>query len=523
MRCVQRFFYGLNILENRYMKSYIFKFIFVALGAIASFGFFMCGKSTPEQPQEKILVRIGDKATISVNEFIRRAEYVPRPDYVRMNTYIHKKIILNSLIAEKLLAIQAGEDNPLAQDKEFQLFLTGRKEQAMRQWMHNVEATQKVELDTADVKRAYKLAGREYEIEYFTTGDTAFVNQVKDRLPQQPALFEEAFYTLAGDSLPPKRTVKWLDKEHPNIHSTLFGREFEIGQVLPPVKVEGDYVFMKIKGWHDQVAFTPRQQQERLTNVTERLTSQHASTIWNARVAEIMRGKKMDFNPDVFRKMSELFFNVYFHTDEDRRNQIIEQVWDVEFDEARQALDNMPEEEFLQQTFFTVDGTAWTVADFRQAIVRHPLVFRERKMPSHEFAEQFRLAVADLVRDHFVTQEAYKKGYDKVNVVERNVRMWRDHYLALFERQQYLQSVGEKRPFLANYHDILDETLNPYIRGLQKEYHKKIELDFEAFEDISLTSIDLFVKQPEMPFKYVVPMFPILTSEHLIDYVTRMK
>lgn len=490
---------------------------------LACCGFLMCSAPKLEQPEEKILVKIGDNATISLNEFIQRAEYTPRPDYCRMNTYVHKKIILNSLIAEKLLAIEAGDDHPLRQDAEFQLFLAGRREQAMRQWMHHVEASEKVVLDSTAINRAYKLAGREYEIEYFTTSDTSFVNYYKNRLPAQPQLFNEAFSELTSDSLPPERSVKWIDKEHANIHAALFGREFKIGQVLEPVKVDNDYVFIKIQGWHDEVAFTPKQQQERLKNVTEKLTSLQASTIWNARVADIMRGKRLDFNPEIFRRLSDLFFEVYFHTDRERRDQLIEKVWDVELEDAKSAIDNLSEEGFMQQTFFTVDDVVWTVADFRKAIVRHPLVFRERKMPSNEFPAQFRLAIADLVRDHYVTEEAYKKAYDQVNIVQRHVRMWQDFYLALVQRQHYLQAVGERRPFLQNYHAILEERLNPHIRELQQKYYKQIELDFAAFEEISLTSIDLFVKQPEMPFKYVVPMFPILTSEHLIDYVTRME
>jgi hypothetical protein len=78
------------------------------------------------------------------------------------------------------------------------------------------------------------------------------------------------------------------------------------------------------------------------------------------------------------------------------------------------------------------------------------------------------------------------------------------------------------RNFIKNYHTIIEDRLNPYIRKLQKKHHKQIELDFDLFESISLSSIDLFVKQPEQPFIYVVPTFPLITTEHLIDYITHM-
>jgi len=183
----------------------------------------------------------------------------------------------------------------------------------------------------------------------------------------------------------------------------------------------------------------------------------------------------------------------------------------------------MPMAEFMEKPFFKVGDDVWTVDRFRKELISHPLVFRDRQMPSTEFAAQFRLAVADLVRDYYVSQEAYRNGYEEVNLVKRDEAMWKDAYLALYHRTQYLKSVGETRNFTQNYHDILQQDLNSYIRELQKKYYKKIEMDFDAFEAIALTSIDMLAKQPDQPFKYLVPNFPILTSEHLIDYIAKGK
>ncbi len=193
----------------------------------------------------------------------------------------------------------------------------------------------------------------------------------------------------------------------------------------------------------------------------------------------------------------------------------------MERDETKKSFYADEGENFLSQSFFTVDGRVWTVDDFRRELVLHPLVFRQRKMPSHEFAEQFRLAVADLVRDHFVTKEAYRKGYDKVNVVQRNADMWRDRFLALDQVNKYLAEIGENRNFKQHMMEIIEKKLNPYINRLQQKYYKKITLDFDTFEDIQLTTIDLFVKQPEMPYKYVVPMFPVVTNDHMLEYVRK--
>ncbi|MCK4558960.1 MAG: hypothetical protein KAV45_04195, partial [Calditrichia bacterium] len=124
-----------------------------------------CTKQSEEDPDEIILVKIGDK-TISDNEFIYRAEFTIRPPYCKGNTYIHKKIILNSLIAEKLMALEAGEDNDFINNTFVKDYLRGRKEQAMRQWQFDKEVSQKVALDTTEMNKVFKMAGRKYKVAY---------------------------------------------------------------------------------------------------------------------------------------------------------------------------------------------------------------------------------------------------------------------------------------------------------------------------------------------------------------------
>ena len=491
---------------------------------IFTISFFSCGSKTADEPEEKILVRIGDKTTISLNEFLRRAEYTPRPAYCRFNSYLHKKIILNSLIAEKLIALEAGDNSPLTRNEEFQRFIKGRKEQAMRQWMRHVEATQKVKLDTSEINRAYNFAGRECEIAYFSLSDSSMVNKVQQQLTSTENFFEEMYCNLTGDSAAPRRTIKWTDQEHNKVHNALFSNDLKIGQVLDPIKIaDDDYLIIKVLGWSDEMAMTSQQRQERYTKVTEKLTEIKANAIWTERLGEIMRGKRLDFDEDTFYKLTELFYPIYFKSDEEERDEIVEKLWGYNEKEIDTALLNVAEEEFLSRPFFTVEGRVWTVDDFRSELMSHPLVFRKMNMSSNEFARQFRLAVADLVRDIFVTEEAYKKSYDRINVVKRNEDMWRDTFVALQYKTEYLRSVGENRNFARHYMAILEERLNPWIDQLQKKYYKQVELDFETFEDIHLTSIDMFVKQPNQPFPYVVPLFPVTTTDNLIEYVKRME
>jgi hypothetical protein len=74
--------------------------------------------------------------------------------------YHDKKIILNSLIAEKILSIEAGDDNEAIRSGMFSNMITGLKEQKMRELLSYHEGMAKVKPDTNELKQIYSVAGR---------------------------------------------------------------------------------------------------------------------------------------------------------------------------------------------------------------------------------------------------------------------------------------------------------------------------------------------------------------------------
>lgn len=476
----------------------------------------------PQQPKEEILARVGPK-TISVNEFIRRAEYTLRPAYCRGDNYIHRKIVLNSLIAEKLLALEAGEDNELTRNEQFQAYLEGRKEQAMREWMFYHDFYERVKLDSAELRAAYHLLGRKYRVQYITVKDSAAIALLLRRLSEGVEL-DSLYRELGGLGELPSREVSWNYEEAEQILDSLFTRPLKKGQIVGPVENEdGSVTVIRIRGWTDQVVAGDIAIQQRWEDAGKLLRLRHASQSYRAFVQKLMRGKRLEFDPEVFRQMVELMRPLYLHSREEKEEAFNERFWGKRSDvsisqdfETRLAM-------LRQRPFFRVDGEVWTVERFEKELLRHPLVFRKRRMTVGEFSEQFRFAIADLIRDRYVTRVAYRRGYDRVNVVERNVNMWRDYLLAIYQRNRYLDSVGKKGELYKQTMAILQEYLNPYLAELRRKYQDQIEINTDAFEKIKLTRIDMFVLQKNVPFPVVVPAFPVLTTHDRLDYGRKMQ
>jgi hypothetical protein len=469
--------------------------------------------------QDDILVRIGDK-TITVNEFIRRAEYTIRPAWCHDSNPIHKKIVLNSLIAEKLLALELDENNRLTVNDKFQKYLKGRQEQAMRQWLYQKEIDEQVVLDSNEIKRMYRVAGRKYALHYMTVKNKTLAETIKEEMINGTQTFEDIYSTLGGEDDLPVKTVTFKDAGNDSIHRAIYSDTLSKNEIVGPVEFEkGIFTLVRIDDWTETLALSDKQAKERMKMVREKLQERYGTHMFHRYIRSLMKGKSAVFNEDTFTKLAEAYATYYLNTNQERENFFKREI----FEDTREQAVHMDFfsriEAIMDQPLVTFDEKTWTVRDFRDAEASHPLVFRKRTF-NGDFVEQFKYAAVDLIRDQYVNEDAYQKGYDQIPQIQEVYHMWKDNLLALFARGEYLKSIGVTggKPI-----EIIENHLNGYVAALQQKYSDIIEIDIDKFNELQLTRIDLFVTQKNVPYPIVVPSFPELTTLHLLNYGSILK
>ncbi len=482
-----------------------------------------CGKKL-EQPKEVILVKIGPK-TISKNEFIRRAEMTIRPPYCRSNYNLHKKIILNSLIAEKLLALEAGEENDFINDPLIKKHLQGRKEQAMRQWLYYEKATKKVKLDSSEILKYFAWADRHYNVSYVNLQDSALAWQLFEQARKDTTQFDEILQRNIGLTKMPKRKIKYSNVEPDPVLDALFTRRLLKGEVLPPVKVgKNDFLLMKVDGWRRYPIITQSQADQTWFNISENLTKRKSEKYFADYIRQVMKGKTINFERNNFLHLVELLGPVYLKTPEEKKRELKKLYWDEgevedKFNEVQPKLKEME-----KAPIFDINGKTYTVADLMEAMSTHPLVFRKKNFPNNEFGQQLQFAIMDLITDQELTKIAYQNNYDKINVVQRNYQMWKDSFNAFYYKRQLMQKWGiADTTFQKRMIPVLEEFFNPYVDSLQNKYSSMIEINTDEFNKIKLTRIDMVATYSNLPYSLVVPPFPTLTTDDRLDYGKKMK
>ena len=480
----------------------IFLFIFL----------FSCAKQDLEYskiPEDVVLARIGPEV-ITIQDFIRRSEYTIRPKYCRQDNYIHKKVILNSLIGEKLTSIEQEKQNIENSDENLDTYFKGRREQAMRQMFYAKEFHSKVAVPEKEVKKAFKVAGRKVKVQFLNLPDKDLVNKIKNLDSKEVPL--DSIYNVLWGGNAPVREITWFDRENDYIHNALFDENIEKGNMLGPYETEDNtFILMKVLGWTDEIKITESERELLWRDTNERLVEKKAKKNYLSWVKDLMKNKQMNLNPDIFYEYAEAAADYFFKMDSIKKDMLNQVLWDDhEFDTHTFNSDKDVNED---DVILDYDGTTWTVGELNKQLSSHPLVFRKRKMKRSQFPQQLRLAIADLIRDIEITKQCYVQGYDKHWSVGLNEGMWRSSSSS----KRYLSAIRSINKQI-NDQDQWLRLMNPKIDSLQNVYSDQIEINMEAFEKIELTSTDMMVIQRGVPYPILVPSFPVITSDNKLDY-----
>ncbi|MFL3006972.1 MAG: hypothetical protein ACJZ10_03115 [Candidatus Neomarinimicrobiota bacterium] len=474
------------------------------------FSFYLVSCSgKPSVPNNVVLARVGP-SIITIQDFIRRSEYTIRPDFCRQDNYIHKKIILNSLISEKLTSLEYKKSFKEV-DANFEPYLKGRKEQAMRQVHFAEKFYSKVDISEMEVRKLFKLAGRRVQVQYLNLPDSSIVDKIKKLDSQNIPL--DSIYNVLWQGQAPTKEISWFDREVEDIRNAIFSEDIIKGSLLGPFETEDNtFMIIKIKGWTNKIAITESDKELLWNDIQEKLTETKAKKRYMSWVEDLMSGKKMELNSNIFYNYAEKVADHYFKADSLKKNMLGQVLWDdQEFKEEVFSTNDYKIDK--KDVILNYDGIPWTVQELNDQLKSHPFVFRKRKMKRSEFPEQLRFAIADLIRDAEITKQCYLEGYDKKWNVYLNEEMWRD----VSKSKKYASKLRSQNENITSESQWID-FMNPRIDSLQTLYSDQIEINMSAFEKIKLTTTDMMVIQRGVPYPILVPSFPILTSDHKLDY-----
>ena len=453
-----------------------------------------------------VLVKIKDRV-ITSEDFILRSEYTVRPSYCKSNTQIHKKIILNSLISEKLLALDI--ESYISSDNLSDNFLKGIKEQYMRDYLLRDMVYSNIKSDSTANKKYLKNSTKTYTLNFLAIPSLPVANSI-DMLISQGIEFETICFDYLNLAEIPEKEMTFFYENDPAIHESIFLNQLFPGEILGPIiSKDNKYLFIKIKSFKDNPLITSDEVANHVSMVNQRLYELDQVRQYDLYIKETMKGSNVVFNNKVFVQLASKAYDYYI----DRNNLINNQVLSTSLVFSKQDSINYYDEAFV------LDGNSYNISYLDDLISKHPLVFRNQNISRRDFGLQFKYALVDLIRDEKLNEIAYSNNYDTNENVLKDYRVFSDATASKLHLEALLNGNNfTLNQFNQNPESIIDNFLNQYIESLQALYSDSIQINFDLLDQIELTNIDLYAYKKGVPYPMLVPLFPVLTNKSIIDY-----
>ncbi len=454
--------------------------------------------SCREKQAEPLIAEVG-QLKISLRDFKERAELTIRPAALNTDPQSLKQITLNALIAEKLFALEAGHEAWITDNVKLGDYLTGIREQKMREMHYLTLAWDQVQADQELTAQIMAAAGRKFQLSYFDVPLTSEYDSLSRLLRRYP--LEAVVGGVYPGRAPQLQEITWSEVLNTEMFDSLFARDVEPGQIIGPVlRQDGRVFFFRVDGWQNTINLSENEQATARRRIENMLRQQAAIEKYDQVIAGLMQGKDLEFDLDGLIPLVNLLGPLYL---DDQTGNRLDENPAGKFTRP-EKLDSLAQSEKTGRSVLKIDGQNWTIAEIFEAVNTHPLVFREKKFPRRKFGEQLKLALADLIRDHYITRDAYARGLDKDPEVIRTGQAWQDYLYSVLHREKMLQA--KKDPAQPDL-----EFLDREVRRLREKYKPQIRINTELLARTELNQIPVLALQQNVPYPLVAPGFPQLT------------
>ena len=431
-------------------------------------------------PQDTLVII--DDQIITKTDFIKRAEYTVRPKYCNTDNNIDKKIILNSLIAEKLLALENNSEL----DIEALRLLKGIKEQTMRRVMLEDQVNHHLIIDTNIILDLYNRSLFDYQIDFLNIVPSEVKTVIEDL--KSKVSFNDIAKKIKKNTA--QKTITFFNSSNKKIHQKIYNNDFNKDHILEPLEIsDNSYILIKIRNKKKNVIINPEYQQSYYKEIEKYYLQSKSCEIRKNYIEDIMSGKKIEFNEASFFSLANYYYN-----------------------EEKDTSIN------TQDILFTLDNKEWKIEDLIEINHLNPLLFRGSYSNQNEFYSEFKLALVDLIQNYYLTKKAYNLNYLNHPIVSKETKIWYNYILANYEKEKI---IDKNQPLPESYNSeykIIENILDKKLENLFIQYSDRISIDVDVFNGIKLSNIDMLVINTNQPYQLAVPPFPRLTTKSNLDY-----
>ena len=327
---------------------------------------------------DQIIAKVGDKI-ISVQDFIERAEYTPRPFYCRGKSSTDKRIILNSLVGEKLFSIEMTKEVPT----EIGNYLIGRRNQKMREVLFE-SITQNSFKKKNKFSHWKALSSLDYSFSYLSISNDYELNEVQNEISAGKSLDEIFYLKTKSRNIPKREKVNLFTVGNRALREELFSKVWNSGDIIGPIKTDDNLImFVQIDGRHKIINMNQSAALQLNEEVDNLIVNHLQESDFDIYVKNLMSGLKFELNPNTYLDFTYSIKDWYTTASDIKNNDLKTKLYIENTDDV----------------LLTLDNEQISIGEVLDWMAIHPLVFRDGYYKELHFSDQLKYALADLIKE----------------------------------------------------------------------------------------------------------------------------
>lgn len=441
---------------------------------------------------DSIVARVGNKV-ITAREFLASYEFGPAFAKREKNS---KSVFLKYMIDEKLLALRGYSENldTTERAKELLNAITGdisTDQMFMDDIFNKVKVSKKkIENGISEKQFSYQIkwiyAPNKQRLHLYTTilktgipFDSVFNIQLKiDSVTADTR-------TMQVD----KFDLRWRNPQFASVVDTM-----KIGQVSNPVRgPDGYYIVKLVDTWKNMIVGEAEHEKE-AKNVEFMLKKEKADKISNKFIHTMM----MRHNPVIQGKAFDIlrsYLGGYYLPKEEYNK------WNLDV-RLKKELKELKTKDYKNLALVRMNSDSVTISEFIHWFRPRDNYEKFNEESFNSFSASIESMIWEMVRDKYLVDLAYEKGYQNKNIIKQQANWWRDKIVYSIVRDRIANSVGlaiENPSSLKaeNKQKLLKAKLLHAITSLREKYHvvinKKLLNSLKVQDSDDPRAIDFYI------------------------------
>ncbi len=433
------------------------------------------------QDINKFVGTVGNQK-ISEREFKIRYELVPHLSRDQFSEDSSKQDLLYSIIAEKLLALEA---NSLGYDttEYFKNAMQQIRDLYVRDALYKRKVDSQVKISQSDIQKALDRYSQSLEVKIISTRDSStifsYYNALKNGAPFDS--IEKISDPIEFDSNKAPMKITYGQMQDDYVEDTLYN--LNIGSYSSPVKAEGSWFIFKLVGKSNRPsanANNPNYDKTVLSTIRMR-----KSRIIGVKFLEnFYKNKKAEVDSTLFITLAEKISSVLSNKK-------------MNHDYGREGLLYLDEGNILKiinelgtgsnADLVHIEKNPIKVKEYLFSLIEYPFLIKDPTFQN--VAYELMASINKYIQYKFLAEEGFKEGLQNIPEVKEDINIWKDDYLAKMLKNTFRDSVSVSDEELKNYYmtnndyekvDIL-EILNSDLQVIETVFNElKAGKDFRA-------------------------------------------